>query len=288
MLFAVQKEHQQPRVPGIIRVRPDTGYTSEDALLPELVNKMMIKDFHRFVKLGTPVNSNFKFRGFCGKMIQEWLKEDKKMDRFFRCLTKGWLLLLLFGGALTVFSGEAFVISMKPAVSFQDMTDGTEIKEGSHVAGNVAYSLDYFASETTYTRYQDGSRSGNRKNGNYYLIPTAQGFAGLKCREADVPDMNKLTEETFALLEGGPEPSTEVFFQGRAEKMEGNLVKYYQEYLTDMGYSEKEIAVMGEPLVIRYTSFGAVRVMFAIGVALLVVAGIIFGIRFKREGQSAD
>ena len=33
-----KKVHQQPRVPGIVSVRPDTGYTVCTALLPELVN----------------------------------------------------------------------------------------------------------------------------------------------------------------------------------------------------------------------------------------------------------
>ena len=97
-----------------------------------------------------------------------------------------------------------------------------------------------------------------------------------------------MTQKTFDLLEGGAEPSTEIFLQGRVEKMDDSLVKYFNEYLMDMGYSESEISALGEPLVIRYTSFGAVRVMFAIGVVFLVAAGIIFKIRFKREGQKAD
>ena len=33
---------QQPRVPGMIKVRPDTGYTACAALLSELVNKNII------------------------------------------------------------------------------------------------------------------------------------------------------------------------------------------------------------------------------------------------------
>ena len=34
---------QQPRVPGINCVRPDTGYTAFAALLPELVNNVYYK-----------------------------------------------------------------------------------------------------------------------------------------------------------------------------------------------------------------------------------------------------
>lgn len=207
------------------------------------------------------------------------------MDRFFRCITKDLLILLVMGGVLFVMNAHPFLVSLKPAISFEDMINGTEIQPGDHVAGNVVYSLDYFASETTYTRYKDGSRSGDHKNGNYYLIPAASGFAGLKCRQVDVSDMNKLTDETFAMLEGGAEPTTQIFLQGEVEVMESDLVKYFNEYLTDMGYTEAEIKTMGEPLVIRYVSFGGVRGMFAVGTLLLILSGVIFVRRFKREGQ---
>ncbi len=39
---------------------------------------------------------------------------------------------------------------------------------------------------------------------------------------------------------------------------------------------------MGEPLLIQYISFTAVRVMFAIGIVLLLLAFIILRLRYKR------
>ena len=113
------------------------------------------------------------------------------IKKLFRSIGRDTLMLLVLGGMLIYLSAEDFVVSFKPAVSFQDMLEGTKVKEGSHVAGDVVYSLGYFASETTYTKYKDGSRSGDRKNGNYYLIPTAEGFVGLKSRQADVAGLDK-------------------------------------------------------------------------------------------------
>ena len=183
-----------------------------------------------------------------------------------------------------VFSaGGDFIVSFKPAVSFQDMLDGKEVKAGSHVAGDVVYVLDYFASESTYTQRSDGSRSGDKANGNYYLIPTESGFIGLKSRQVDVADMNKLTDETYDFLVDGTEPTTKIYMQGTVEVMEDELVQYYEEYLMDMGYAKSEIDDMGEALVIQIRSFTAVRVLFGIGL-VLVLLGVFFIVRRYKRG----
>lgn len=192
------------------------------------------------------------------------------------------LLLLMFGVIMIYLNGYDAVVSLKPAISFEDMLDGTEVKAGSHVAGNVAYALDYFASESTYTRYRDGSRSTDRKSGNYYLIPTSTGFIGLKSRQVDVSALNKLSDETFEFLTSGTVPTTEIYMQGTVKVMEDELAKYYCEYLEDMGYTESEIEEMGQPLVIQYISFGAVRVMFLSGIVLILLAFLIMWRRYKR------
>jgi len=188
------------------------------------------------------------------------------------------LLLFVIGGVLLYQTAGAALVSIKPAVSFEDMLDGAEVKPGTHVAGNVVYAFDYFASETSYTQRSDGSRSGDRKNGNYYLIPIANGYIGLKCRQADVADLDKLSEETFTLLQTGTEPTTTVFMEGNVEVLEGKVATYYQEYLEELGYTKAEIEAFGTPLVIRYVSFNAVRIMFLIGV-VLVILGLFIMIR---------
>ncbi len=181
------------------------------------------------------------------------------------------LILLAIGITMVFNAGKDFIISFKPAISFEDMLDGKEVKAGSHVAGEVIYVLDYFASESTYTKRSDGSRSGDRANGRYYLIPTADGYIGLKGRQADVSDMTKITDETYEFLMGGAEPTTTIHMEGSVEVMEDQLAKYFKEYLMDMDYTESEIEEMGEPLVIQIRSFMAVRILFLIGVVLVAV-----------------
>lgn len=204
------------------------------------------------------------------------------MKKFLSCFSRGTLTLLFFGVLLICFSAKDTFDSLKPAVSFQDLLDGTEVKEGARVAGNVVYAMDYFASETSYTQYSDGSRSGDRESGNYYLIPTATGYIGLKSRQADVFALNDLSEETSLYLTEGTEPHTEIYMQGIVTKMGDELTGYYCDYLGELGYSEAEIQAMGQPLLIDYISFGAVRVFFILGIALIALAFFLMWRRYKR------
>ncbi len=192
------------------------------------------------------------------------------------------VMLVMFGGILLFQSASAFIISFKPAISFEEMLDDKEVKAGSHVAGDVVYVFDYFASQSTYTKRSDGSRSGSRKSGNYYLIPTATGFVGLKSRQADVEALDTVTDETFKFLETGTEPTSTVFIEGIVSPMEAKIAQYYREYLGELGYTEKDIDDMGEPLLIENVSFTAVRVMFVLGIVFLFLAFFLLRLRYKR------
>ena len=116
------------------------------------------------------------------------------IKKFISSLSVNIFILLGMGGIMLFQSAGDFVISFKPAVSFEDMLDGKEVKAGTHVAGDVIYVIDYFASESTYTQRSDGSRSGDKANGRYYLLPTADGYIGLKSRQVDVSEMEKIAE----------------------------------------------------------------------------------------------
>lgn len=213
-----------------------------------------------------------------------------KIGNVLRAFGREVLILLAFGGTLTYMTVPDLVVSLKPAVSFEELLseDGKEIKPGSHVAGNVVYALDYFASESTYTRRQDGSRSGDRRSGNYYLIPTAGNYVALKSRQADVEILNQLSEESFNYLITGEEPpKTEFYVEGKVELLEDKLVKYFREYLEDLGFEKEDIDSLGEPLVIRYVNFTAVRVMAVIGVVLLLLAGLLYRRRYRIETRGS-
>ncbi|MCI9163863.1 MAG: hypothetical protein HFG59_11535 [Lachnospiraceae bacterium] len=207
-----------------------------------------------------------------------------KIGNLIRSLNTGVLALLAFGGMLLYMCAADLVVSFKPAVSFEELLEeGKELKPGSHVEGNVVYALDYFASESTYTKRSDGSRSGSRKSGNYYMIPAATGCFALKCRQADVDALNSLSEETFDYMMSGTEPSTEIFVEGKAELLEGNLAGFYKEYLGELGYTEAEIQQMGEPLVVRYVNFMAVRIGFVLGLVLVLLGLLLLRAGYRRE-----
>lgn len=207
-----------------------------------------------------------------------------KIGNIIRAFSVNVLMLLGIGCMVMYMTVPDLIVSFKPSVSFEELLeeDGKKIKAGSHVEGDVVYALDYFASESTYTRRQDGSRSGSRKSGNYYLIPTNDGYMALKSRQADVEALDKLSEETFDYLMGSEkEPQTKIFVEGKAEVLEDNLVKYYQEYLEKLGFEKEEINAMGNPLVVRYVNFMAVRVMAVIGVVLLLLGVLLYRRRYR-------
>ena len=195
-------------------------------------------------------------------------------------------MLLLFGGMMLYMNAADLVVSFKPAVSFEDMLDGKEVKAVSHIEGNVKYVMDYFASETSYTKYKYVSSS-SKKSGNYYLIPIQYGFLALKSRQNDVNTLNQLTDETIEYMTSGTEPTTEFFMEGSVKKLEGNVANYYNEYLEELGYTAEEIKAMGDPLVVEFRSFTAIRVMFIIGIVAVILAALFFMRRYRIETKGS-
>ena len=144
----------------------------------------------------------------------------------------GVIMLIAFGGIMLFQAIPEDIISLKPAISFEDMLDEeTEIKAGAHVSGKVPYVFDAFASEETYTRYSDGSRSGSKASGAYYLVPTADAFIAIKGRQADVGVLDDLIDETWDYLLTGEEPTSEFSMEGKTEVLEPQLAGYFQDYL---------------------------------------------------------
>lgn len=120
------------------------------------------------------------------------------MKYIFKGLNWGVIMLVVFGGMLLWQSVPAAIVSLKPAVSLDDMLEeDTVIKNGTHVDGRVPYVLDYFASESTYTQYSNGSRSGDRASGRYYLVPVWDGFIAMKGRQSDAAVLDDLIDETW-------------------------------------------------------------------------------------------
>lgn len=205
------------------------------------------------------------------------------MGNLFSAINRLSLVLLVVGATLISVSYSAFITSFRPPVSFEALLEGQAVKPGSHVAGNVVSAFPPFASQTTYTKYKNGSRSTERASGSFYVIPTDKGFIGLKTNEDQVVAMDQLVEETLRYSEeGGTPPTKKVYIEGEVLPMEPKLVKYYKEYLKESGFSAAEIKAMGEPLVIQYTVFRNVQLMVAGGI-IVILAGI--GLIVRRYKQ---
>nr|WP_326176093.1 DUF6709 family protein [uncultured Oscillibacter sp.] len=204
-------------------------------------------------------------------------------------LNWGVIILLLFGGMMLFQSIPEDLIALKPAISFEDMLDeGTEIQAGAHVSGKVPYVFDVFASEETYTRYSDGSRSGSKASGAYYLVPTADAFIAIKGRQADVETLDDLIDETWDYMLGGEEPTVEFSMEGKVEALEPQLAGYFQDYLRDeLEVSDDVIDSLGDPLVVRTVNFTACWIMTAIGLVLVLLGALLFrrGYRVAKYGS---
>ena len=206
------------------------------------------------------------------------------MKNIIKSINMGIIMLFVFGGILIWTSFPNAVVGLKPAVSFDDLLDeDIELKSGMHISGQVPYVLDYFATESTYTQYNNGSRTGDRANGRYYLVPTYDGFIAMKGAQKDVDVLDDLIDETWIYLMDGTEPTTEYSMDGVTEVLDDyKLAQYFNEYIEDMGYTEEEIAEMGDPLLVHTVSFMACWIMLAIGIVLLVLGILLFRKCYRR------
>lgn len=194
------------------------------------------------------------------------------------------IVVLGLGVMLLVLTAEKFVISLKPAVTFDELLE-TEPKEGMHIKGNVAYTYDSFASEETWTERRDGSRTAAKTSSYYYVIPAADTYLGLEVPTKLHSGMDTLAEETYDFLMTGAEPQAEVPVNGSIIKMNSELTKYMKEYLAEGGFSESEIAQLGEFYCVDYWAESAIRGMFAGGVVLLILAILLIRGSYIRIGR---
>ena len=216
------------------------------------------------------------------------------IGRLIRSLSGGSLLLLFFGCILfgVMIKGGDFPQLLMPSHDY-DYVMENGLKKGQHIKGELFYSLGSFASEESYTQYEN-SRTASKTTGYYYMIPVGEdGVAAIFIRKADLDAMERLTEETYEYLKGGDIPQTEVHFEGVALKMDRNLEGLegaFRDELEYLGYTESDVEEMlsswsdNECLVIYGPAqMSTMYVMTAIAF-ILVLIGIFFIVRnYRRE-----
>ncbi len=183
------------------------------------------------------------------------------------------LICAAIAGLLLFWSAGDTLASLRPARDFENLLNG-EAAMGDRIHGTVLYALDYFATEQTWTEYDNGGRSPKKTSAYYYIIPAGDGYAAIKISAANANSMARLSNETYDYLRGGEAPTASVPFDGRIkslEKEEPDLVSYYRDALEEFGYSGSEIDAMGQPMLLIPRAYGTIRAFCAVGAALALL-----------------
>ena len=64
-------------------------------------------------------------------------------------------------------------------------------------------------------------------------------------------------------------------------KLSSATIRNEMSDLEEMGYTAEEVEAMGDPLVVEFRSFTAVRVMFVIGIVLVILSVLLFRRRYR-------
>lgn len=198
------------------------------------------------------------------------------MQRILLSFSKGVLIPLAIGIMLIVMNASLFFVSIKPATTFEDLLE-KEPKAGMHVKGDVIYAYDCFAKEETWTERSDGSRTAAKNSHYYYSIVGVNTVFALEIPADEYKTMEQLSDETYSYMMGiGSEPTTKISVDGVMKKMDKETKALFVDYLEQNDFSKEEIEAMGDLLIIEQYSTGAVRVMFLIGVVLVLLAVFFF------------
>lgn len=203
----------------------------------------------------------------------------EKLQDILNMLTPFLIVVGILGMLLSI---DSFAIAVKPAMDFEALLD-SRTEPGDHVQGRVLYTFGCFAeSSVIYSEY--GRKTGETRNGCYYVIPGVNGVMILQVPLRYYDAMETLTEETFEYLYGGKEPQINIQVNGSVViNRSESLQRMLEEYLGMLGYSDREIADMGEVYIVEQKdTLTELRNIF-VGSAAALTAGLILFFVRKRD-----
>ncbi len=207
------------------------------------------------------------------------------MERFFKSISIGVLLLFLAGGFLTVAGGRHVLTSLKSETTFEELVE-EELKSGMHIKGDVPNTIGCFGYEETTRETSGGAHISTKISKYFYAVSVGDKVVGVEIMPDNNDGMEALLEETYEyLVNGGAEPSTKVTVEGKLTVMDEELKGLFDDYLLESGYTQEEITAMGDVYFVDFISFGNMRIMFIIGIVLLAIAILIFVIKFRKIGR---
>lgn len=173
------------------------------------------------------------------------------------------ITMAIIGIALLAGNWNLFWISIKPGYDVEYLLDNGA-REGMHVSGKVPYTYDCFANM--------GDFDDTRVSAYYYALPAAEGMMILNIPPQKQKDMEKLLEETYAYLDGGSWPVSQVPVEGYVTKAQGRLPYLLSRYMLEIGYTQEEIDAIGQPLMIQYDAEKMQKARIYAPVAVILLA----------------
>lgn len=208
------------------------------------------------------------------------------MAKIFACLTKRMVMIpVILGIVLFAISIGDTMVSFKEAVDFEELME-KDVEAGTHIEGEINFTVGPFASEDTETTHKDGSKTVAKDTAQYYLVFGGEKtqFLGLKVNKKDNAEVAKNASETNAYMsyETDDVPSTTPMYEGKVVEMDPELTIYFKDYLIALGFTYSEINDMGDFLCIEPVSFMAVRIATVAGLVLILIGISMFVLNFKK------
>lgn len=210
--------------------------------------------------------------------------------RVIRSFSIGILMLLLLGGIVLYMTIGDFIVSLKPAKSFEDLAEMDRVKTGMHIKG-ILYAYGPFAKEETYTQNSDGSRTPGKTSSYYFVVPVSggNGCIALEVSANGNKAAGSLTEtdETVEYSLGGVSPTTVAAVDGITKKMEDDMKKLFQDYLkNDLGFTEEQIEGMSMIVIEQPYSMMTIQIMFLIGLILFALGIFLLVRNYKKNAPN--
>lgn len=206
----------------------------------------------------------------------------EKLQDFLNVLPAFLIVVGILGMLISI---DRFAIAVKPAMDFGDLMY-KYAGPGDHVEGRVLYTYGCFA-ESSIIHAEYGRKTGETKSSYYYVVPDAHGVMILEVPLRYYDTMEMLTEQTFDYLvglSGGKEPQVDVHVNGYVVKNDSeSLQRMLEGYLEGLGFSDQEIADMGEAYIIKQDDMMTQLRNLSVGCFIVLAAGLVLLLIRKRE-----
>lgn len=206
------------------------------------------------------------------------------MSKFFQKISRAGLVLALIGGVLLGVSVGDTVTSFKPARSFEDVLE-SGAAPGDHVAGQVPFLLDSFASMQTWTENsQTHSTTPKKTSSRYYVLPGGEGFLGLTVHAKSSTSRRPWWTRPMTIWRAAICPASQLTLDARVAAMDEELAEMFRDEMREYyDYTDQELEAMGTILMVEPRDFTAVRIFCGVGAVSLLLGAALLVLRWKKE-----